>query len=293
MQNSPPSHIRFLPGFAIFINIVIFLVFLPQITNFMHHYQMGDYTPQELAMYLLFMVFFLGIFVFLNNFYLLSTVRIDERSGIEISSRFARNQFEWHQIESISFIISREGETLTSSHGYGPLFLTPYFFHTRWVYIQLRSISGKCIHVWVRINLNKVNSLFHFLTNVLNFRMTRNQVNFSELKGKKYNNPIRNQWLFEKSSHSQDTESTHPFIYEENGQEWSSPYSSKAKTIFSLGLVWVINFWGLYFLKSENILFHDQPVIWTILISVGVGSFCIGLLLMAFTPEFKQKRTYY
>ncbi len=284
-----PSRIRILPRFIIFFELVLLLLFISFMLDSVLDYQEGTFSLQET--YLSFGIVFLefGGIAFIFHYFRYSVIQIDSIGGFSIYSRFFQKNFEWDQIESITFIISQDGSKISISHGLMMIFLFPYFFNTRWVYISLKMINGKEIHQWMSINLGKMNQIFHLLNDITNYNVSRAQVDFSELKGKKYRNPIRDQWVFLRSTRPQDLIPCDIFFRDDLGRYRQKEYSKNAKMMVGFGSVAAFCLLGILYLVAGHVFLEEHPAVWYSFITIGGISFCIGLIYSFITPEMEMK----
>ncbi|MHA1584144.1 MAG: hypothetical protein ACTSWL_02730 [Promethearchaeota archaeon] len=285
------NHFRIIPGLTIFAEILFFILLIPPFfIDSILDFREGTFSLQETYIFFGFLIIMWGSFGFVLFYFLFSIIHFDFIDRIKIYSRFSQKKYNWDEIDSITFIISKTGGSVSTRHGLLMIFLMPYFFHTRMVYISLKTISGNEIHIWLQINLNKVNGIFYFLKEFKNFNVNKTQINFSKLKGKKYSNPIRDQWQFQRSNSYQSSISQEFYIRNNDGKILQKSYSKNAKIMIGFGAVSTINLLVIYYLFASHILFAENPVIWYTFIIFGGTSFLIGFIYSFITPEMKKKR---
>ena len=282
-----PSRIRILPGFIIFFELVLLLLFISFMLDNYLDYQEGTFSLQETYLSFGFVFLEFGGIAFIFHFFFYSIIQLDYIRGFSLYSRFSRKNFEWDQIESITMIIAKEGSKISINHGLMMIFLYPYFYNTRWVYFSLKLTSGKEFHQWMSINLGKINQIFHLLNDITNFNVSKTQVDFSALKGKKYRNPIRDQWLFWRSTRPQDLIPRDIFFRDDLGRYRQKKYSKNSKIMIGFGSVSAFCLFGCLYLVAGHVLLKEHPVVWYLFIVVGGISFCIGLFYSFFTPEME------
>ena len=171
------------------------------------------------------------------------------------------------------------------------IFLIPFFYHNRIVKFKLKTISGQEKKITLQINLNKINLLLKFLTDLKMFEINRSKVDINKEKDrKKKKKPrIRDQWQFIQRNSYESSITNNLYIREKNWTIWQKNYSQNAKKMNVMGFVSTICLFGILYLFALHISYADNPIIWDIVIFIFGITFLVGLVFAFNTPEMHDK----
>jgi hypothetical protein len=290
------SKIQILPGYGIFVGLIVILIHIIVIIDGFFDFQEGIITLSE--MYLIFFIELLlfGGLEFSIYYFFISILSLDSQNGIQIFSHFSKLVAAWDQIESIKLTLNLKEESTPINHGLLMLFVKPYLYHTRRVSFTIKTFSGEVKKIMLQVNLNNINHILHILTDLKLFKSDRTTVDISKKKKKKEKKNrkkeiFREQWQFNCSTSYQEIILYSFFIRDKSGGDWQQKYSRNAQIMNGVGLISVVTIIGFLFSWVLRVpVFSNLPLS---LLLICLVSVCIGLFLTIFTLEMRGSANIY